>query len=212
MGGAMIPILHCPHRAAGELSADADSSPWRDIPSVRLADAVTSHAPKQGTEVRALWNGAEWRLLFQVTDKDPWATMTKHDANLYEEEVVEVFLDPAGDLQSYFEIEVNPLGTVLDLVLRKSRSGYKGDVAWDCEGLRTLVRSRPGGWSAEMAIPFASVTNSPPLAGSRWRANFYRIDRPSRDGSVPRELTAWSPPLRPNFHTPEKFGIIEFGS
>ena len=206
----MIPALHCPRRVLGELTADASSSPWRELPAVRLADALTGATPKQGTEVRAVWGSTEWRLLFVAKDRDPWATMTRRDAPLYEEEVVEVFFDPAGDLNGYFEIEVNPLGTVLDLVLRKSRSGYKGDVAWDCDGLRTLVRKHAGGWSTEMSIPFDSVTNSPPVAGSRWRANFYRIDRPSRDGSIPRELTAWSPPLRPNFHTPEKFGIIEF--
>ncbi len=206
----MIPVLRCAHRALGELSADADALPWRELPPVRFADAITGAAPKQGTEVRATWDDDEFRLLFVVDDTDPWATITQRDAPLYEEETVEVFFDPAGDLETYFEIEVNPLGTVLDLVLRKSRSGYKGDVAWDCDGLRTLVRIHAGGWSAELAIPFASVTNSPPRNGSQWRANFCRIDRPSRDGSLPRELTAWSPPLRASFHTPERFGVIEF--
>ena len=206
----MIPTLKCHRATLGELTANAAAPPWNAVEPIRLSDAVTGLAPKQSTEIRALWNATEWRLLFHVHDTHAWATMTKRDANLYEEEVVEVFLDPANDLQSYFEIEVNPLGTVLDLVLRKSRSGYKGDIAWNCEGLRTLVRKHPDGWTAEMAIPFASVTNASPAVGSRWRANFYRIDRPSRDGSVPRELTAWSPPMRPNFHTPEKFGIIEF--
>ena len=206
----MIPVLHCPKRILGELNANATMSPWCELPPVHLSDAVTTHAPKQGTEVRAAWNSNEWRLLFTAKDTLPWATMTVRDSPLYEEETVEVFFDPAGDLKGYFEIEVNPLGAVLDLVLRKNRSGYKGDVAWHCGGLRTLVRVHLGGWSTEMAIPFDSVTNSPPVAGTRWRANFSRIDRPSRDGSLPRELTAWSPPLRPNFHTPEKFGIIEF--
>ena len=206
----MIPVLRCARLAFGVLSADGDAPPWRGLPGVHFCDAVTGAAPKQGTEVRTAWNEDEWRLLFIADDTDPWATMTQRDAPLYEEETVEVFFDPVGDLESYFEIEVNPLGTVLDLVLRKSRRGYKKDRAWQCEGLRTLVRRHPGGWSAEMAIPFASVTNSPPRTGSRWRANFCRIDRPSRDGTLPRELTAWSPPLRTSFHTPERFGVIEF--
>ena len=206
----MIPVLLCTHRVLGELTADADASPWRELPCVRFADALTGGIPNQWTEVRAVWSDDEWRLLFVAEDSDPWATMTERDSPIYEEETVEVFFDPAGDLESYFEIEVNPLGTVLDLVLRKSRSGYKADRAWDCDGLRTLVRRHAQGWSAEMAIPFASVTNSPPHTGSRWRANFCRIDRPSRDSSVPRELTAWSPPLRASFHTPERFGVIEF--
>ena len=206
----MKPVLICARRVAGELSADAGASPWCDLPGVRFADAGTGEVPKQGTEVRATWSDDEWRLLFVAEDADPWATLIARDAPLYEEETVEVFFDPAGDLESYFEIEVNPLGAVLDLIFRKSRSGYKGDRAWDCEGLRTLVRIHAGGWSAELAIPFASVTNSPPHVGSQWRANFCRIDRPSRDGSLPRELTAWSPPLRASFHTPERFGVVEF--
>jgi hypothetical protein len=206
----MIAALCCARHALGELSADACASQWRDLPGVRLCEAITGAAPKQGTEVRAAWSEDEWRILFIADDTDPWATMTQRDAPLYEEETVEVFFDPVGDLESYFEIEVNPLGTVLDLVLRKSRSGYKGDRSWQCEGLRTLVRRHAGGWSTEIAIPFASFTNAPPRPGSRWRANFCRIDRPSRDGSLPRELTAWSPPLRASFHTPERFGVIEF--
>ncbi len=206
----MNPTLRCARRPLGELSADAHSPLWRELPRARFADALTVATPQQGTEVCAVWNDDEWRLLFLAEDRDPWATMTQRDAPLYEEETVEVFFDPVGDLESYFEIEVNPLGTVLDIAFRKSRSGYKVDRAWDCDGLRTLVRTDARGWSVEIAIPFASVTNSPPRVGTRWRANFCRIDRPSRDGSLPRELTAWSPPLRANFHTSERFGVIEF--
>ena len=177
---------------------------------MELRDVETGATPEQGTTVRAAWDADELRIQVHAEDRDAWATITQRDGPLWEEEVVEVFLDPVGDGECYFEFEVNPLGTVLDLVLRKSRSGYKADRAWQCEGLRTLVRRHPGGWSVEMAIPFASVTNSPPRTGSRWRANFCRIDRPSRDGTLPRELTAWSPPLRATFHTPERFGVIEF--
>ena len=205
-----IPRLACRRTVFGELSADPSAAPWAGVAPVTLREAVTAAEPRQRTWVRTAWSDEEWRVLFECEDADPWATLSERDALLYEEETVEVFLDPAGDLECYFEIEVNPLGTVLDLVLRKSRSGYKADRAWQCEGLRTLVRRHDGGWSAEMAIPFASVTNSPPRAGSRWRANFCRIDRPSRDGTLPRELTSWSPPLRANFHTPERFGVIEF--
>ena len=164
----------------------------------------------QGTEVRTAWNRREWRVLFHCTDADAWATLTERDAPLYEEETVEIFFDPAGDLESYFEIEVNPLGAVLDLVFRRSRSGYKGDRDWNCEGLGTRVRRGEGTWTVELAIPFSAVTNAPPVAGTEWRVNFCRIDRPSRDGTLPRELSAWSPPGRPNFHTQERFGTVVF--
>jgi hypothetical protein len=207
----MIPTLLCPRCDDYELTADIIAAPWSGIAPVHLTDALTGAEPKQGTELRCAWNANEWRILFHASDSDAWATLVERDATLYEEETVEVFFDPVGDLESYFEVEVNPLGTVLDLIFRRNRSGYKGDRAWDCDGLRTLVRKEPGAWTVELAIPFASVTARSLQPGARWRANFCRIDRPSRDGSLPRELTAWSPPMRGSFHTPERFGVVEFG-
>jgi len=172
-----------------------------------LREAVTGAAPKQGTSLRIARTDEELRVLFCATDSEAWATHTAHDAPLYEEEVVEVFLDPVGDLESYFEIEVNPLNAVLDVVLRRTRSGYRKDFAWDCEGLRTFVRTTPEGWTAELSIPFRSLVAEPPLVGSKWRANFYRIDRPR---GAEWELSAWSPTWRPLFHTPERFGVLRF--
>jgi hypothetical protein len=202
-----LPLLVCPRVSFGELCADASAAPWRELEVVELLEAVGGTAPNQRTFVRAAHDGADWRVLFHSEDTDAWATLTERDAPLYNEETVEIFFDPVGDLESYYEIEVNPLGAILDIVLRRSRSGYKADWAWDCEGLRTLVRKDSGSWTVEIAIPFASVAGSP---ANRWRVNFCRIDRPSRDGSLPRELSAWSPPRRENFHTQERFGVVEF--
>lgn len=204
-----LPLLVCPRVKFGELCAEVSAEPWRHIWPVSLVEAVGGAAPKQRTWVRSAHDGEEWRVLFDCEDADPWATITERDGPLYNEETVEVFFDPVGDLESYYEIEVNPLGAVLDLVLRRSRSGYKGDWEWHCEGLRTLVRKEEGMWAVEMAIPFAAVGGIP---AERWRVNFCRIDHPSRDGSLPRELSAWSAPLRANFHTQERFGVVEFGA
>ena len=161
----------------------------------------------QTTSVRVAWDADEMRVLFHAADTQIRATLTARDAPLYTEEVVEVFLDPVGDGRCYFEIEVNPLNAVLDLVLRRNRSGYAKDISWDCEGLRTCVRRDADAWSAELAIPFPSLAAAPPDPGTTWRANFLRIDRPP---GVPRELSAWSPTGIANFHVPEQFGIIEF--
>jgi Carbohydrate family 9 binding domain-like len=206
---ALNPELRCVCRAFGPLSCDPASPEWRDVEAVELSLAANGAPPEQRTSVRTAWDEREWRVLFHCQDLDPWATMTVRDEPLYKEETVEVFFDPVGDLESYFEIEVNPLSAVLDIVFRRSRSGYKGDSAWDCAGLCARARIIEGGWLAELAIPFAAVAAAP-RPGAEWRVNFCRIDRPSRDGSLPRELTAWSPPMRENFHTPERFGVLRF--
>lgn len=206
----VLPRIVCARRELGGLTADVNAPPWSEVAPLFLSDAVTGKEPRQGTAVRTVWNPHEWRVLFHATDADAWATLTERDAPLYEEETVEIFVDPAGDLQSYFEIEVNPLGAVLDLAFRRSRSGYKGDRAWNCEGLQTRVHRDADTWTVELAVPFDAVTNARPEPGTEWRVNFCRIDRPSRDGSIPRELTAWSPPCRANFHTTDRFGTLRF--
>ena len=121
--------------------------------------------------------------------------------------MAEVFLDPFGDLLSYFEVEVNPRNAVLDLLLRRTRAGLVKDFRWRCEGLQTSAGLTPGGWTAEFALPFAGLTSEAPAAGTRWRAQFCRIDRPP---GRERELSAWSPTGQPLFHVPARFGCLEF--
>ncbi len=204
----MLPRIVCRAAELPPLSADAGSEFWRGVEAVELREAVSGGMPEQGTAVRLAWDAAELRVLFHAKDAHPWATLTERDAPLYTEEVVEIFLDPVGDLESYFEIEVNPRNAVLDLALRRNRSGYAKSMEWRCEGLRTRVELGVAGWTAELAIPHGSlIGGGMPVAGDEWRANFCRIDRPPRQ---PRELSAWAAPGRANFHTPERFGIVEF--
>jgi len=202
-----LPVLRCRQRVFSALTADAGSAEWEGCEAVALSDVVTGAAPKQGTTVRAAWGNDEVRFLFECTDADPRATLTERDAPLYQEEVVEVLLDPVGDLLSYFEFEVNPLNAVMDLVLRRSRSGYLKDFRWKCEGLRSCTRMIPGGWAAELALPFADIAPEVPKPGTQWRVNFCRIDRPEGE---PRELSAWSPTGLAQFHVPQRFGALEF--
>jgi hypothetical protein len=202
-----LPEWICPRRQFGEVSANSSAPEWRDVPVIELRESIRGGVPVQGTQVRCGWDDAELRVLFTCVDRDVWATMTKHDDPLWDEEVVEIFIDPTGDGLSYFELEVNPLNATVDLVLRKSRSGWKKDFAWDCEGFRTAVERTDTGWNAILAIPFGSLASGAPGPGSEWRANFFRIDRPP---GLPWELSAWSPTLCDTFHVPERFGHLRF--
>lgn len=198
-----LPAAQCPRLPLRDGTAEW----WQGLEPLPLSDVETGAAAKQGTDVRLAWNADEWRVHFHAADADPWATLTTRDAPLYTEEVVEVFLDPVGDLQSYFEFEVNPLNAVLDLVIRRNRSGWVKNFAWKCEGLRTAVHVGDGFWTAELSIPFRSLVAEVPRAGSEWRVNFCRIDRPHGRA---RELTAWSPTGRALFHVPEQWGRLTF--
>ncbi|HEX8294888.1 MAG TPA: carbohydrate-binding family 9-like protein [Chthoniobacteraceae bacterium] len=202
-----LPRIECAVRGFGPVSAQAEVEPWLEIPAAALRETARGIPPAQATFVQVGRTEEELRVLFSCEDAHPSATLTERDAALYEEEVVEVFIDSVGDLESYYELELNPLNTVLDLVLRRTRSGYRKDARWDCDGLRTAVQRTAAGWNAELAIPFLSVASAIPQRGDEWRVNFFRIDRPP---NAPRELSAWSVTGRPLFHVPERFGFIGF--
>ena len=197
----LLPHLECRFFEKNESGFHAKVAP------VYLKETVTGEPPGQVTWFKTSWDHEALHLLFHAEDTDAWATLTEHDAALYNEEVVEVFIDPVGDLESYFEIEVNPLNAVCDLVLRRNRSGYSKDFAWHCEGLKTDVRKDAGFWEVKMIIPFASLGAVAPVHGQRWRVNFFRIDRPR---NATWELSAWSPTGVPLFHVQKKFGVMEF--
>lgn len=205
--GEHPPCLVCHRRKLDPALGYAHTEFWEKIPATPLLDTVTGRMPRQPSWFKTAWDESELRVIFHCEDERAWATLRERDAALYEEEVVEVFLDPVGDLESYFEIEVNPLNAVCDLVLRRTRSGYRKDFAWDCNGLRTAVTKDAQSWSAELSIPFASLDPALPTRSGVWRANFYRIDRPTDE---PPELSAWSPTGQPLFHVQQRFGWLEF--
>ena len=66
------------------------------------------------TQAKMIWDEKKLYVAFVCEDPDIWATVRERDQDLYEEEVVEVFIDADGDGKTYVEIEVNPLGTLFD--------------------------------------------------------------------------------------------------
>ena len=204
-----LPRLRCGRAAAGPLTADPHAAGWQGVEPVLLRENVGGGLPDQISRVRTAWDETGWRVVFDVDDANLWATLTERDGPLWTEEVVEVFIDPVGDLEGYFEVEINPLGTVVDLVLRRTLSGWRKDFAWQVAGLESLARRTDTGWAAELRIPFEAIAASLPLPGTCWRVNFLRIDRPAGPGTE-GELSAWSPTGIRNFHRPEHFGVMEF--
>ena len=207
----MIPRLRCLRRTLESVQADPGSAFWQGIEPVALRENLGGGAPAQATRVRSAWDEREWRLLFEAEDTRPWATLTRRDGPLWTEEVVEVFFDPVGDLESYFEVEINPLGAVTDLVLRRTLSGWRKDFAWDVAGLASAARLTAKGWAAELAIPFEGLGAStrPEAGGLPWRVNFLRVDMPDGPGTT-QDLSAWSPTRLRSFHRAEVFGVVEF--
>ncbi len=183
---------------------------WRIIPHAEpFILASGAGAATLQTQVRVVWTETALHVSFWCEDPEPWATMRRRDDSLYEEEVVEVFLAPYSDRTTYFEFEINPLGTLFDALIHLPRQGsIEVHREWDCMGLLGSARLEPGGWQASLCIPFAGL-GVHPSAGETCAVNFYRIERRPRN-----EYSSWSPLYTdpPAYHTPERFGTIRFVS
>ena len=182
------------------------------------------------TQVRMLWDEEQLYVLFIATDPDAWSTLADRDDRLWNEEVVEFYADPDGDGANCVEIEVNPLNTVVDLLLSKpwGQNG-RGYFDWSpqfatavhVEGTINDPSDRDQYWSVEMALPWSIFASDmldvaggrqlPPRPGDEWRCNFYRYE-PLRTGVVETavEYSAWSPVGEIDFHRPDRFGTVVF--
>ena len=202
-----------------------DEEAWKLAPVLQLS-AKNGGQPAQATTARILWDDYYIYFSWDCEDSHIWSTMTVRDQPLYNEEVVEVFLDADSDLKTYLELEVNPLGTLWDgfIINREFKDGQAkltGILAWNSFGIRWAVNTvgtvndpadKDKLWSVELALPLTDIVtapNNPPKNGDRWRANLFRIDLPEGAGK-PGQGQAWSPVSGRTFHDPEHFGELIF--
>ncbi len=158
-------------------------------------------------------------IAFDCEDDDVYATLKNNDDKIYDhDDVVEVFIDGDGDKDEYWEMQVSAAGVKFD-------SSFKGgprknqDVAWD-SGIKYAVQvdgtinksdDTDKGWSAEIAIPWATIADSvniPPKDNDVWKVYFYRIDRNGNGKKA--EFSAWVPPYKSDFHYLRFMGDLIF--
>ncbi len=210
-------------RLRGEYLAEASGvGRWALVEPVPTSNAQRPTPDAPLYRCRRIRTPVETHLYvaFSCRDTDIWGTYTQRDEPLFDEEVVEIFLCPSGNLAHYFEFEVSPRNTVFDANVfnpEGDRRTMLVDREWNAAGLRTAVRvagtlgqrdDHDLGWIAELAIPFADLgLPGPPAPNEQWRINLYRIER----GEV-EEFSAWSPTLKspPDFHVPSRFGTLVF--
>jgi hypothetical protein len=183
--GPAVPT-YAVRRAVDAVTVDGrlDEMTWALSPRVGPLRLITDvhRPPTFPTEAAMAWDDQHLYVSFACTDAAPWARPHQRDDALWNEEVVEVFLDPDGDGTSYAEIEVNPDNVVVDLLIARPRASGPNARAWNAAGMKTAVQRHGAGWTVEIAIPWASLADAgvsaPPSAGQRWRVGLYRIKRP----------------------------------
>jgi hypothetical protein len=207
-------------KAAPEALLRADERAWDGVAGVSWGPAWCS------TRFRALWNDEALLIRFDATDPDPWSTMTRQDEHLWEEEVVEIFLDLDRSGRDYHELEISPANVVCDVRMIAPSPDKRNDLGWNHEGLVTRTRinkdaaGKTLGWTATASLPWAGfrslpsarAISLPPKPGDRWRFNLFRIERPGGKDAPQKDAVtvAWSPTGEPSFHVPRAFRDFVF--
>jgi predicted TIM-barrel fold metal-dependent hydrolase len=202
-----------------EVTGSGTAEAWNKAEWVPLQRRTASGNPYE-THIKVLYSKKGMYFLMNGTDKKITATRTQDYEDLWEEDVFEVFLWPDERDSIYFEYEISPLNFELPIVVPNLDGKILGWRPWHYEGARKTRKatSAVGGplksgaevksWKAEVFIPYELLTplrNVPPQPGTRWRANFYRMDYD--DGNK----TSWDwARVGPSFHEFQKFGTLTF--
>ena len=237
---APAPLTYNCHKATGPVRIDGDigKGVWNNIPWT--SDFVDIEGPpplkpkpRFRTRVKMMWDDTCFYVAAEMEEPHVWGTLTERDSVIFHDNDFEVFLNPSCDARNYYELEVNALNTVWDLLLRTPyREGGKADNSYRIAGLRSAVKVRgtlndpsdtDAGWDVEIAMPWAAFnahTSTPgaPNVGDAWKVNFSRVEWETTvvDG-IYRKLVGkrednwvWSPMGLIDMHLPERWGTVVF--
>jgi hypothetical protein len=184
-----------------------DEPEWSRATPTRLEyqSGDSSARANLSTPVRLLWSDKYLYLGYECpfTNLSVFTPAQKEERiGLWDNDVVEAFIAPDPQApHRYTEFEWAPTGESLDLKLDLPAK----DFAWTANAESAAkVDEVAKIWRVEVRIPLTAICDSSPKPGTRWRLNLYRHDRAHNAG------LAFSPTLTRTFHTPERFGWLEF--
>ena len=122
----------------------------------------------------------------------------QHDAAMWSDDDVELFLDPVGDRNEYYQLAINSRGTEVDLYYIERGNTQKAySAVWQAAAFQ-----REGFWSVEVALPFAALFQRPASAWSdTWAFSLSRTRTPK-----PSYYSQFSPGNK--YHDVDSFGTL----
>lgn len=216
---APLPAVRAARAEGITIDGRTDEAAWQRAPqSAAFVNTVDGSPADLRSSVRVLWDDQKLYVAFDVADTTLRNTLRGRDAHLWEQDAVEIMIDPDGDGRNYYELQVAPTGEIFDTRYDSRRvPGPVGHADWNADiqarvGARGTVNDEGAdeGYTVELAITWASFATAEgqalaaPPAGATWRANFYVMDT---NGAGQRSA-GWSPTLERDFHVPPRFGRV----
>ena len=166
-----------------------DNDEWRT--AARVADFI-QFEPNRGdparleTAVWVLYDDTHLYVAFEAHDPEPlMAQMTQRDAQLWNDDSVQIYIDTFHDGRSGYFFMANVLGTQLDG--RLAEDGNTSDETWDAPWV-SATQLTEFGYTVEVSIPLSAL-QYPAGNGLTWGINFARSRRRTL------ERVYWSGPV-----------------
>jgi hypothetical protein len=180
-----------------------DEPPWRANPAIANLVQVEPRPGVEPSEVTQVWLYYSQEALYVAVrsiDRTPSrlvATDMRRDADIEDQDNIEIVLDTFNDDRNGYYFATNPVGALVDGRITENRGP---SLDWD--GIwQVRTRSDAQGWTAEFEIPFKTIGFNPSL--DRWGFNI------SRHLARLRETSRWaSPPLDIRFSQVANAGHI----
>jgi len=182
------------------LDGDLTKNAWAEVPwTDEFVDISTSTAPRLRTRAKLRWDDSFLYVAAELQEPQLWATLTRDDTVIFNDNDFEVFVDPGATTHFYKEFEMNAFNKSWDLVLNApyADGGYENSSRVFHQAgfqmrppLRSAVKLHPEGlindpartteaWTVEIALPLEELrinsTAEMPTHGSVWRINFSRV-------------------------------------
>ncbi len=212
---AAIPTIAAKRARAITLDGKLDEPDWASAErTARFVETMYGGQATFGATARFLYDDRYLYVAYEVEDERLVASHESHDDHLWEQDCVELFVDPSGEGRGYMEMQVSPRGVSFDTRYDSRREPRPfGHVDFE-SGIeaRVVTQGTVGddaddeGYVVEARLPFASLGLEPPRPGATYRANMYVMNALDRGMTA----AAWSPPLVGDFHVPDRFGRLAF--
>jgi Carbohydrate family 9 binding domain-like len=195
------------------LDTNSDSEFWREARPLEMdRENNGKRLATDAVVVRSRWTTGNLYFLFRCPYDELYlkpnpATATETN-ELWNWDVAEIFIgSDFQNIRRYKEFEVSPQGEWVDLDIDLAKPHPEGGWTWNSGFLAAArIDAHSKVWYAALRIPISAVDSRPhpPAKETEFRINLYVSEGPPSN----HKSIAWRPTMKPNFHVPERFGIL----
>ncbi len=207
-------------KTAPKLDGKADEPAWAEAKPITSFGAFwAGQKAKHPHTARILWDDEAMYFHAELPDEYLKAYGKKRNDTLWLGDVFELFFKPSKERPEYYELQANPLGTILELPFPRRGYSFEKLAALPHQGMTVAVDvqgslENPGKtdkkWSVEGRIPWSlfEAAGGRPKTEDVWtfQLSFYDY---GPEGTEP-ELGSCAPLTIPNYHRYEDYAGLRF--